>query len=195
MRSVLVLPVALSFVFGTAAAQDTLPTPSRWTFSVGPEWTLTPSNGHFFGGRLRAEYDLIAPTSPFRLRLEAGGFWSPTQGYFGSLSDGSTYYGVHQSMDVTFGLNVALAPLPRARFAPYVSLALLAVQRWDHGSDTFRNPDGSFAWNIPAATWTRGDLMFAAGIGMRARIGGRVFQLEMRQFRRRSLMLGTNLPF
>src|SRR2546426_5643223 len=71
MRLLIVGAALLFSVSTTAAAQ------SRWTLSAGPEWTGTLSNGHFYGGRLRAEYDLITPTSPFRLRLEAGTFWSP----------------------------------------------------------------------------------------------------------------------
>src|SRR5437899_6331104 len=128
MRWLLILCVACLLARNSAAQ-----TPTRWTLSAGPEWSSTLKTGHFYGGRMRAEYDLIAPTNPFRLRLEAGTFWSPTQSYFGSLIDGSTYYGAKQSVDLTFGLSAALTPLPRARLAPYVLMGVLARQRWTHG--------------------------------------------------------------
>src|SRR6267378_306139 len=99
MRWLLVLAFAF-FLATNSAAQ----TPTRWTLSAGPEWSSTLRTGHFYGGRLRAEYDLITPTSPFRLRLEAGGFWSPTQSYFGNRIDGSYYYGASQSVDLSCGL-------------------------------------------------------------------------------------------
>jgi hypothetical protein len=194
MRSFLVVPVVLSFVFSTAAAQDTPPTPSRWTFSVGPEWTGTLSNGHYYGGRLRAEYDLVAPTSPLRLRLEAGGFWSPTQTFVGSYLDGSSVSGFDQTLDLTFGVSAAIAPLPRARFSPYVMLGAYARQSWSRRSTWRWNADGSPARNY-ASSGTVGGLLFQPGIGTRARIGGRMFQLELRHFDHRSLTLGTNLPF
>ena len=179
-----------ALLFATTAGAQT-----RWTFSVGPEWTTTMSNGHFYGGRVRAEFDIIKPTSPFRLRLEAGGFWSPTQSFFGSYLDGSSVYGSKQSVDLTFGMSAAIAPVPRARFAPYVLMGIYARQSWSHGANAFRNPDGSLAWNDPERSRTFGDVLLQPGIGIRARIGGRMFQLEMRHFAHRSLTLGTNLPF
>src|SRR6266516_1950462 len=63
MRWFLVLGVALLLSRNSAAQ-----TPSRWTFSAGPEWTRTFGGANFYGGRLRAEYDLLTPTKPFRLR-------------------------------------------------------------------------------------------------------------------------------
>lgn len=173
----------------TSAAQ------SRWTFSAGPEWTPRFDNGLFYGGRVRAEYDLITPNSPFRLRLEASGRWEPTQSYFGTLSDSSTVSGVNQTLDFTFGLSAAITPIPRSRIAPYVTLAVLARQSWSDGASSFRRPDGSYWWNEPIATRTRGDIVFVPGIGARVRIAGHTFQLEMRQWRYRSVMLGTTLPF
>ncbi len=186
----LVVGAALLFSVSTTAAAQ-----SRWTFSAGPEWTGTLSNGYFYGGRLRAEYDLITPTTPFRLRLEAGTFWSPTQSYFASYLGGSSIYGFHQAADLTVGLSAAIAPLPRARFSPYVMLGVYARQKWSHGADSFRNPDGSFAWNDLERSRTFGDVLFQPGIGIRARIGGHMFQLEMRHYAQRSLTLGTTLPF
>jgi hypothetical protein len=185
-----IVGAALHFLTTTVAAGQ-----SRWTISAGPEWTPTFGSGHFYGGRLRAEYDLIKPTSPFRLRFETGTFWSPTQSFFGSYIDGSSVYGFKQSMDLTVGLSAAISPLPRARFSPYVMMGVQARQTWSHGANSFTNPDGSLAWNEPERSRTYGDVLWQAGIGMRARIGGRMFQLEMRHFSRQSLTLGTNLPF
>jgi len=190
MRWFLVLSCA--FLLSSESAAQA---PSRWTLSAGPEWTPSPSNSRFYGGRLRAEYDLLTPTSPFRLRLDAGTFWSPTQSYYASYLDGSSTFGFDQTVDLTFGLSAAVAPLPRARFSPYVMLGLYARQSWSHRATSFSNPDGSLAWNVPENSRTYGDLLAQTGIGFRARIGDRMFQLEMRRFRRRSLTLGTNLPF
>ena len=197
MRSVLVLSVALSFVFGTAAAQDTsvTSTPSRWTFSAGPEWTPTFSNS-FYGARVRAEYDLIKPTGPLRLRFEAGGFWSPTQSFSGRyVIDSTTFGGMRQTFDFTVGLSASLTPLPRARFSPYLTLAAVARQTWNRHSGWRRSADGSSYQFFPPTTGLFGDFVLQPGIGIRARIAGRVFQLELRHYRNRSLTFGTRLPF
>ena len=126
---------------------------------------------------------------------EAATFWSPTQNYFATYLDGSSVYGFNQAVDLTLGLSAALSPLPRARFSPYVMLGVYARQTWSHGANSFRNPDGSFAWNDLERSRTVGDILAQVGIGIRARVGGRMFQVEMRQFSRRSLTLGTHLPF
>ena len=183
------------FVIGAALVlASPVAAQSRWTFSAGPEWTPT-FGGSFYGGRLRAEYDLLTPTKPLRLRLEAGTFWSPTQSYFASYPRGGTAYGFNQEVDLTLGLSAALSPLPRARFSPYVMLGFYARQTWSHGANTFVLPDGSFAWNELERSRTVGEILPQVGIGIRARIGGRMFQLEARQFSRRSMTLGTHLPF
>ncbi len=190
MRLFIVGAALLFSVSTTAAAQ------SRWTFSAGPEWSGVGNNSHIYGGRLRAQYDLLRPDRPLRLHLEFGGRWEPTQSYFNTLSDGSNFGGVNQSVDLTFGLGVAVAPLPRARFAPYVTFAMLARQRWWQGSYWFQNLNGSYAWNAPQHSSTRGDIIAALGLGTRVRLGGRMFQLEMRQiYGSNSVLLGTNLPF
>jgi len=75
---VLVAGVAFVLCTTTGLAQQ----PSRWTVSVGPEWTRTIANTHLWGARLRAEYDLTRPSSVFGLRLEGGARWGPTQSYF-----------------------------------------------------------------------------------------------------------------
>ena len=64
----LVLGVAL-LITTTAAAQ------SRWIVSAGPQWNPLTNQ---IAGLLRAEYDVLRPDRPLRLRLEAGGLWGPT---------------------------------------------------------------------------------------------------------------------
>ncbi len=189
MRLLVIGAVALVLASPVAAQ-------SRWTFSAGPEWNGVGNYSHIYGGRLRAQYDVLRPDRPLRLYLEFGGRWDPTQSYFNSLSDGSNFGGVNQAVDVTFGLGVAVAPLPRAPFAPYVTFAMLARQRWWQGSYWFQNPNGSYAWNTPHAAITRRDIIAALGLGTRVRLGGRMFQLEMREiYGGHSVLLGTNLPF
>src|SRR5204862_7500508 len=103
--------------------------------------------GSFEGWRLRALSDLLTPTKPLRLRLQAGTLWSPTQSYFASYPRGGTAYGFNQEFDLTLGLSAALSALPRARFSPYVMLGVYARQTWSHGAKTLVLRAGSFAWN------------------------------------------------
>lgn len=182
--------VVLLFCTTSGVAQQ----PSRWTLSAGPEWTRT-FVGSKLGGRLRAEYDLVAPTSPLRLRAEAGTFWSPTQSFWGTYIDGSTVQGFNQTVDLTFGFSAAIAPLPRARFSPYIMMGAYARQAWSHGTSSFRDSNGNLVSINPEGSRTVGDVLFQAGIGIRARIGGRMFQLELRHFDHRALTFGTSLPF
>jgi hypothetical protein len=189
MRRLFIVFVVSFVVASTGAAQ------SRWTFSAGPEWTPF-ANGRFYGGRVRVEYDMINPTSPLRLRLETGGFWSPTQSYNGSfVIAGGTFGGERQVFDLTFGLSAAITPLPKARFSPYVVMAAVARQSWTRGSGWVQYP-GSAPQYFPQATNSVGDLLLQPGIGIRARVARRVFQLEWRHFEHIStLTLGTHLPF
>ncbi|HJS44010.1 MAG TPA: hypothetical protein VJ755_11105 [Gemmatimonadales bacterium] len=166
---------------------------SRWTLSAGPEWTPFVS-GPFYGGRVRAEYDLTKPTGPLRLRLEGGGFWSPTQDFSGSyVIAGGTFAGARQTFDLSFGLSAALTPLPNARFSPYVVVAGVARQSWKRES-IWRQYTGS-APQFNQGTFSTGDLLLQPGVGIRARIASRMFQLEWRHYDYRSLTLGTRLPF
>jgi hypothetical protein len=195
MRSVLVLPVALSFVFGTAAAQDTPPTPSRWTFSVGPEWGLVAPHTNLWGMRLRAEYDLTRPNSVFGLRLEGGARWSPTQGYFYS-DNVATWSGIEQRSDLMLGLSGSLSPLPRARIAPYATMGVFARQLWIHGSSHLSFQPGPFPSNSAVATRSSGDIIASLGVGLRGQVAGHSFQLEIRRlYRENGLTFGTRLPF
>ena len=186
-----IVGAALLFTTSTAVAQ------SRWTFSAGPEWEPGPG-GHFYGARLRAQYDLIKPTSPFRLRFETGGFWSPTQDFFGqySISELGSFGGSKQRFDVSFGMSAALTPLPTARFSPYVLLAAVGRQSWTRQSSWVQTANGVRLY--PQGTFSRGEFFLEPGIGLRARIGGRTFQVELRRFpgvHHTSLLIGTSLPF
>lgn len=189
MRRLFIVSVLLSLLPASIATAQT-----RWVLSVGPEWTAT-NGGYFFGGRLRGEYDLISPESPFRLRAEVGGYWEPTQSYNGRLIDGTTLGGQNQTADIAFGLAAAITPVPKARVAPYLTLGVLARQMWRHGWGSQRSPDGAYSFHERSRTL--GGIIIPVGVGIRARIAGRMFQVEMRTFdyARNSVTLGTNLPF
>lgn len=180
---------AVFLITSAAAAQ------SRWTVSAGPEWTPVGS-GAFYGARVRAEYDLIKPTGPLRLRFEAGGFWSPTQSYYGSYSipDLGSFGGTRQIFDLQFGLSAALTPLPRARFSPYVVMAVVARQSWRRGSGWVQTPSAPLQYT--RSRYSARDILLQPGIGIRARIAGRMFQVEMRRAEHsNALLIGTSLSF
>src|SRR6267378_176099 len=127
MRSLLILSIALLSAATNGAAQ----TPSRWTISAGPEWTVYRG---FWGVRLRADYDLLKQNSPFQLRMQGGARWGPTQSYQSSyVIVGGSVMGQEQTVDLMFGVVGAISPLPRARFSPYVTAGVLARQAWSHG--------------------------------------------------------------
>lgn len=197
MRSFFVLPVALSFVFGPAAAQDTSSTPltpSRWTFSAGPEWTAVSPADHLWSMRARAEYDLTRPNSVFGLRLEGAVRWGPTQSYFYSRNSFS-FGGTEQRTDLMLGLTGSLSPIPRARFAPYLTMGIFARQEWRSGITTRSDPFTSSSY-VVAYPPSQGNIIGALGLGLRGRLGGRSFQLEYRYVREgRGLTFGTRLPF
>lgn len=189
MRRLLIVSVVSLVAASSTAAQ------SRWTLSAGPEWSPFP-NGHFFGGRIRAEYDLIKPVSPFRLRLEGGGFWSPTQDFYGSyvVAGNGTFAGERQTVDLSFGLSAALTPLPKARFSPYLVMAAVARQSWRQWT-LWQQFDGSEP-RLSYGSGSAGDLLLQPGLGIRARLGSRTFQLEVRRYdHNHSLTVGTQLPF
>ena len=198
MRSVLVLPVALSFVFGIAAAQGTPPTPptpSRWTFSAGPEWTYVTPVDRLWSMRLRAEYDLTRPYSVFGLRFEGAVRWSPTQSYFYSRNSFS-FGGREQRTDLMLGLTGSLSPIPRARFAPYVTMGIFGRQEWRSGITSRSDPfTSSYSFGV-AFPPSQGNIVGVFGLGLRARLGGRSFQLEYRRiYGSGGLTFGTRLPF
>ncbi len=182
----------VAFVVCTTAglAQE----PSRWTVSVGPEWAQTTPSTHLWGARLRAEYDLTKPSSVFGLRLEGGARWGPTQSYFyesGSRSQG----GVDQTADLMLGLSGAISPLARARFSPYVTMGVFGRQSWSQGS-MFIHDSTLLSWDVPNFRRSRGNIIGTLGVGLRARLGGRSFQLELRRiYGDNGLTFGTRLPF
>lgn len=185
---------ALFLITTSAAAQ------SRWTMSVGPESYVSAGNPseRVWGVRARAEYDLLRPNQVFGLRLETSGRWSPTQSYAHSFSDGSGMWGgTRQLFDLTFGLTASISPLPRARFSPYVTGGVFAVQQWLQWS-SYRT--GSFVSVRPVRTDSRLEPAGALGVGVRMRVAGRTFQLEYRTLvhqihHNAGLTFGTRLPF
>ena len=194
MRSFLVLSLTLSCTLRTAAAQEITPTPSRWTISAGPEWRSSELLGHFWGMRLRAEYDLTRPSRVFGLRLEGGARWGPTQSRFyesGSFSQGA----VDQTTDLMLGVSGSFSPFPKARVSPYVTLGVHGRQMWNRGS-YFIHDTSFISYDRPYSSQTRGDIIAALGIGLRFRLGGHSFQLELRNVHGdHGLTFGSRLPF
>ena len=165
---------ALALVSAIAPAQ--IATPAK---TPGPVLlALGPARGRGGAGlHLRAEYYLTQRERLVSLRAEVGGRWTPTQAF----------------LDVTVGLAAILTPLPTATFSPYLVTGIVAVQSWSRGK-----PDGSLvspaSQHVSAigADFTGGVL----GVGLRARLGNRVFQLEARHLETtRALTLGMALPF
>ena len=184
-----VVGVALLFITTTAAAQ------TRWTFSAGPEWGRVTPTTSLWSMRLRAEYDLTRPNSVFGLRLEGGARWSPTQSYFYSR-DSISRGGTEQRNDVMLGVSAFLSPIPRARVAPYVTMGIFGRQLWTHGSSFFEDRLTRYSASSPEHTLSRGDIIAALGVGLRAQLGGRSFQLELRRiYDHNGLTFGTRLPF
>ena len=187
---VFIAGVAFVLCTTTGLAQE----PSRWTVSVGPEWTQAGPYAHLWGARLRAEYDLTRPSRLFGLRLEGGARWGPTQSYFyesGPRSQG----GLDQSADVMLGLSGAISPFPRGRFTPYVTMGVFGRQTWRQGS-LFVHDSTFLSWDVPNFRSSRGDIIGTLGLGLRARLGGRSFQLELRRiYDHHGLTFGTRLPF
>ena len=187
-----IISAALLFSLATTAVAQ-----SRWTVSAGPEWAETRVS---WGLRLRADYDLLRQDRPFQLRLQGGGRWGPTHQYNGSYAIvGGSFAGEEQTVDLTFGVVAAISPLPRARFSPYVTGGVLGRQEWSRGWSFVTYSDGSSSGSRTPRSWTYGDVFFVAGVGTRARLGGRMFQLEFRRFPfsglTNGLTLGTTLPF
>lgn len=182
-----IVSVALLLTTTVGAAQ------SRWTLSAGPEWAPATN---LWGLRLRAEYDLIKPGSPLSLRLEGAGRWGPTQNFSFSylLAGNGSGGGWDQYTDLMVGFNASLTPLPRARFAPYLTFGVFAQQSWRHGSRFIFQSSGPPS--VYSYSGSEGAIIGALGLGLRARVGGRTFQVEIRQIQRQhSLSFGTRLPF
>lgn len=181
--------VGAALLFTTTAGAQT-----RWTFSAGPEWGKVTPRTSLWGMRLRAEYDLTRPSNVFGLRLEGGARWGPTQTYFyesGSRSQG----GVDQTTDIMLGLSGAISPFPRGRLTPYVTMGVFGRQTWRQGS-FFVHDSTLLSWDVPNFRYTRGDIIGSLGLGLRARLGGRAFQLELRRiYGHTGLTFGTRLPF
>jgi len=182
--------VALVLCTTTVLAQE----PSRWTISAGPEWAKASPSSRLWGVRLRAEYDLTKPSSVFGLRLEGAARWGPSQTYFYE-SGPRSQSGFLQSSDVMLGLSGAISPFPRARLTPYVTMGIYGRQTWTRGSVSVYDTTMR-SWNSSSFGASRGDFMGALGVGLRGRLGGRSFQLELRRiYSNNGLTFGTRLPF
>jgi hypothetical protein len=181
--------VGAALLFTTTAGAQT-----RWTLSAGPEWNRW-WGGHLWGIRLRAEYDLTKPTSVIGLRLEGGARWGPTQSTFdqsGSRSQG----GVDQTADLMLGISGAISPFPRGRLSPYVAMGVFGRQMWRQGSFFLQDSTALLSYDEPYSSYSRGEIIPTLGLGLRAQLGGRSVQLEIRRVSyHNSLTFGTRLPF
>jgi len=191
MRWLLIPSVALLFASNQAAAQ----TPSRWTLAAGPDWSH--STASLWGLRFRASYDLLNPDRRFGLRLEAGGLWGPTHFYSRTYRIvGGQESGENQTVDMAFGLSALFTPFPRARFSPYLTGGVLGRQVWSNGWSVFSDTTGFSMGSSTPQSRTNGAIVVPMGIGIRARIAGRQFQIEYRVHNpQQGLTLGTRLPF
>lgn len=150
-----------------------------------------------WGLRLRAEYDLTNPTRVLGLRLEGGARWGPTQGWrHQSGSPGGT----EQRTDLMLGLSAGLSPFSRSRFSPYVTMGVFGRQTWLLGSALVYDST-TMSFSAPYSSRTNGEVFGTLGVGVRARLGGRSLQLEVRRLPRvggyydNGLTFGSRLPF
>ncbi len=94
------------------------------------------------------------------------------------------------------GLSASLSPIPNAPLAPYAALGIFGRQLWTQGSGFFRDRSTSYFQTSPKRSLSRGDIIASLGVGLRARLGGRSFQLELRRiYGHNGLTFGTRLPF
>src|SRR5262245_16586870 len=179
---------ALLFVSSSAAAQ------SRWTLSTGPEWSRGIPQIRTWGARFRAEYDLTPPNSVFGLRLEGGARWNPPQSYYFFDGIGTWAATDEEQFDVLLGFNASLAaPIP-GPVSPYASLGVYRRQQWTSGYHSFGLSDSSSIRY--EGTYSRANIVDGLGFGLRARLGGRLFQIEYRRlYDHNGLTFGTRLPF
>jgi hypothetical protein len=170
----------------------------RLILSAGLGWTACRCQ--LTGGQLRAEYSLTPLERVVGLRVHLGTFWTPTQSYSTPsilYGEGSTFEGVGQTALLDLGVTGSITPWPRGRVSPYVVAGVAALQNWSYGSGYYRRADGTPAAAIPPGSRTRGDFGVIVGAGLRARVGGRLVQLELRRLSGRlsTLGLGTTLHF
>ena len=168
---------------------------NRLGLAFGSSWSRQP---RLIGLQLRATYDLTPRDRMLSFRAEAGGRWTPTQAFTtGSIlyGEGSSYTGCAQSADLSLGVAAVLTPLPKARISPSLVMGVAAVQSWRGGNGYYRMPDGTpVASATPLFSRTRGALAVTPGLGIRFRLGHRVFQLEARRvplLHTTSLTIGT----
>jgi len=99
-------------------------------------------------------------------------------------------------VDMAFGLSALFTPFPRARFSPYLTGGVLGRQVWSNGWSVFSDTTGFSMGSSTPQSRTNGAIVVPMGIGIRARIAGRQFQIEYRVHNpQQGLTLGTRLPF
>jgi hypothetical protein len=192
MRSPLLLFVITSFAGSTLAAQQS-PQPDPLVFAGG----FTRS-GTVSGLQLGAQYYLRRDRW-LGLRMEAAGYWSPTQRFSSSynIGDLGSFEGSGGTAGFHLGLAVIASPLPRGRISPYVLFGPTRFQSWHTEQGEYLNQDGTSARLVPPHSWYQAQLRWARGIGLRLRLGDRPFELEYRSYGRgsRTYSLGTSLRF
>jgi len=75
-------------------------------------------------------------------------------------------------------------------------MGIFGRQLWRQGSSFFHDRSTSYFQTSPGRSWSRGDIIGSLGLGLRARLDGRSFQLELRRiYDHNGLTFGTRLPF
>jgi len=172
---------------------------------VAPRERLVLSAGagstvrQFVGMRLGAEYNLTRLDRVLGVRLHLSGFWTPSQTVSQPsilYGDGSRFIGFGQQSDLDVGVTASLAPWPRAHLTPYVLGGVAALEQWISGSGYYRRADGTIAAAAPLRN-ARGMFTAVVGAGLRARIGARLWQLELRELpgSQSAVSLGTAIRF
>jgi hypothetical protein len=195
MRSTQLLFALTTLTVSSLAAQQPA-APGRFAFAVGPAWNYQLSGVH-----VRAEYHLIRDRW-FGLQLDAGGWWTPSQSLsFGSAlyGYGSRFEGTGQAADFHLGLSATLAPWRRAPIAPYLLAGAAAVQSWGTRQGAYRDSGGAYVQFVPKASFTRGEIVPVAGVGLRLRVASHPIHFELRRYGGRTnvdvVTVGTTLSF
>ena len=192
MRPSLLLFAVAELTASTLAAQEP-PKPAPLVLSGG----ITRS-GTLSGLQLGGQYYLRRDRW-LGLRMEAAGYWSPTQSFSATYTIGDLggYRGSGREAGFHLGVAATASPLPRGPISPYVVFGPSRFQSWHSAQGEYLNRDGSRAELVPPHTWYRAELRLVRGIGVRLRLGDRPFEIEYRSYGGHSsaYTLGTALRF
>jgi hypothetical protein len=192
MRPPLLLFAVAGLTTSTLAAQES-PKPAPLVVAGG----ITRS-GTLSGLQLGAQY-YLRHDRWLGLRIEAAGYWSPTQSFSSTYTVGDLggYQGSGRTTGFHLGVAAVASPLPRGRISPYVVFGPSRFQSWHSEQGEYLNRDGSSAELVPPHTWYRAELRLVRGIGVRLRLGDRPLDLEYRSYggHMSAYTLGTTLHF